>query len=101
MLEHKLVYLEIDNKVVLKDAFSEIRAEVERASSAPELTDLYNRAGYLIAIAYDSFWERKFLDDIVEIRSTAEEEFGKTARKINNQAEKLGEHGIYDEVWAD
>jgi hypothetical protein len=101
MLEHKLVYLEIDNKLVMRDAFSEIRGEVERAASRPELTELYNRAGYLVAIAYDSFWERKFADDIMDIRYMADQEFGRTARKINNRAERLGLEGNYDEVWAD
>ena len=101
MLEHKLIYLEIDSKAVLKNAFSEIRAEVEHAASRPELTDLYNRAGYLVELTNDPFWERKFFDDIEDIRHTAEEEFGKTARKINSQAEKLGTHGNYDEIWAD
>jgi|SRR6185503_19292398 hypothetical protein len=101
MLEHKLVYLEIDSKAVLKDAFAEIRDEVNHATSRLELTDLYNRAGYLITLAYDSFWERKFFDDIEEIRHTAEEEFEQTARKINDQAEKIGFEGNYDEVWAD
>ena len=101
MLAHKLVYLEIDSKTVLKDAFSEIRDEVGQAASRPELSDLYNRAGYLVELANDSFWERKFFDDIEDIRRTAEQEFGKTARKINSQAEKLGIHGNYDEIWAD
>ena len=101
MLEHKLVYLEIDSKAVLKDAFSEIRDEVGQAASRPELSDLYNRAGYLVELANDSFWETKFFDDIEDIRHTAEQEFGKTARKINSQAEKLGIHGNYDEIWAD
>ena len=101
MLEHKLVYLEIDSKAVLKEAFSEIRDEVNQATSRIELTDLYNRAGYLITLAYDSFWERKFFDDIEEIRHTAEEEFEETARKNNDQAERIGFEGNYDEVWAD
>ena len=101
MLEHKLVYLDIDNRSVLKDAFAEIRGEVEQARSRLELTELYNRAGYLIEIAYDSFWERKFSDDINEIRYTADQEFARTARKINNWAEKIGLEGNYDEVWAD
>ena len=101
MLEHKLIYLEIDSKAVLKDAFSEIRNEVERAASRPALTDLYYRAGYLVELTNDPFWEKKFFDDIEDIRHTAEEEFEKTARKINSRAEKLGTHGNYDEVWAD
>jgi hypothetical protein len=101
MLEHKLVYLEIDSKTVLQDAFAEIRAEVERAASRYELTELYNRAGYLVAIAYDSFWERKFADDILDIRYAADHEFEKTARKINQRADTIGLEGSYDEVWAD
>jgi hypothetical protein len=101
MLQHKLVYLEIDSQVVLKEAFAEIRDEVEQAISGYDLTDLYNRAGYLITLANDAFWERKFSGDIADIHQTAEDEFRKTARKINNQAEQLGLEGHYDEVWAD
>src|ERR1044071_5591711 len=101
MLEHKLVYLEIDNKAVLREAFAEIREEVEHATSSYDLTDLYNRAGYLITLANDAFWERKFSDDIEDIHQTAEEEFRETAHRINNQAEYIGLEGNYDEVWAD
>ncbi len=101
MLEHKLVYLEIDSKAVLKEAFAEIRDEIQQATSSYDLTDLYNRAGYLITLANDTFWERKFSEDIEDIHQTAEDEFRKTARRINNQAEHIGLEGNYDEVWAD
>ena len=100
MLEHKLSYLEIDSGTVLKKAFAEIRSEVEKANSQHELSELYYRAGYLVSIANDDFWERKFFDDIEEIHRSAEEEFRRTARKINSQAERLGSEGNYDEVWA-
>ena len=100
MLEHKLSYLEIDSKAVLKKAFAEIRAEVESAASQYELRELYYRAGYLVSLANDAFWENKFFDDIEDAHRTAEEEFRKTARKINSQAEKLGSEGNYDDVWA-
>ena len=100
MIEHKLVYLEIDSKAVLINAFSEIRDEVEKATSKPELSDLYYRAGYLVSLANDAFWERRFFDDIEEIHHTAEQQFKQTARKINSWAEKLGSEGNYDEVWA-
>jgi len=36
MIEHKLVYLEVDNKTDLKNAFSEIRDDVEQADSRPD-----------------------------------------------------------------
>lgn len=101
MLEHKLVYLEIDSQAVLKEAFAEIREEVDYAASSYDLTDLYNRAGYLITLANDAFWERKFSDDIEAIHQTAEAEFRKTAHKINHQAEHIGLDGNYDEIWAD
>jgi|SRR4030095_4521292 hypothetical protein len=100
MLEHKLVSLEIDNRAVLQNAFLEIRDEVEKAVSKYELSELYYRAGYLVTLANDAVWERKFFDDIEQIHHIAEQEFGKTARKINSQAEKLGTEGNYDEVWA-
>ena len=87
MLEHKLVYLEIDSQAVLREAFAEIRDEVKHAVSGYDLTDLYNRAGYLITLANDTVWERKFSGDIEEIHQIAEDEFRMTARKINKQAE--------------
>ncbi len=100
MLEHKLSYLEIDSKTVLMKAFAEIRDEVESAASPQELSELYYRAGYLVSLANDAFWERKFFDNIEEVHQTAEEEFRRTARRINGRAERLGSDGNYDEVWA-
>ena len=101
MIEHELMYLEIHNAADLKSAFLEIREEIEKADSKFKLTELYNRAGYLIVLANDAFWERKFFRNIGNIRNIAEEEFRLTARKINHQAEKIGIEGNYDETWAD
>ena len=101
MIEHELVYLEIHNAADLKSAFLEIREEIEKADSKFKLTDLYNRAGYLILLVNDAFWERKFFRNIGDIRDIAEKEFALTARQINNQAEKIGMEGNYDEIWAD
>jgi hypothetical protein len=101
MIEHELVYLEIHTAADLKSAFREIREEIEHADSKFKLTELYNRAGYLIVLANDAFWERKFFRNIGNIRSIAEEEFRLIARKINHQAETIGLEGNYDETWAD
>src|SRR5262245_26836561 len=101
MMEHKLMYLEVDSAAELKSAFLEIRAEVEKADSKFKLTDLYNRAGFLIILANDTFWERKFFGDLKDLRDIAEAEFELTARQINTQAEKIGLQGNYDETWAD
>lgn len=101
MLEDKLLYFEVDNTTSLKNIFSEIRADVDRADSIFKLDGLYYRAGYLITLVYDAFWERKFVDEIDQMRDVAEAEFRETARKINQHAEEIGIAGNYDEVWAD
>lgn len=101
MAQDKHVYGEVDNKTDLKEVFSEIRKDVENASSRSDLTELYRRAGYLITLTNASSWEKKFGDEIDEIRQTAEEEFSKTARKINSRAEEIGTDADYDEKWGD
>jgi len=101
MAQDKHIYGEVDNKTDLKEVFSEIRDDVEKADSRSDLTELYRRAGYLITLTNASSWEKKFGDDIDEIRNTAEDEFSKTAHKINSQAEKIGTDADYDEKWGD
>jgi hypothetical protein len=95
------IYGEVDNKTDLKKVFSEIRDDVEKADSRPALTELYRRAGYLITLTNASSWEKKFGDEIDDIRDTAEEEFSKTARKINRRAGEVGTDANYDEKWGD
>lgn len=101
MAKEEHVYGEVDNKTDLKEVFSEIRDDVEKADSRDRLTELYRRAGYLITLTNASTWEKKFGNDIDDIRDTAEEEFSKTARAINSQAESIGTEGNYDEKWGD
>jgi|SRR5919108_1806789 hypothetical protein len=95
------IYGEVDNKTDLKEVFSKIREDVEKADSRAELTELYRRAGYLITLTKASSWEKKFGDEIDDIRETAEEEFAKTARKINRRAEEIGTDADYDEKWGE
>jgi hypothetical protein len=101
MATDKHIYGEVDNKTDLKKVFSEIRQDVENTKSRSDLTELYRRAGYLITLTNASSWEKKFGDEIDELRTVAEDEFAKTARKINNQAEKIGTHADYDEKWGE
>lgn len=93
------IYGEIDHKTDLKDVFLQIRKDVEEAEDRSALTELYKRAGYLITLSHAPAWEKKFGEDIEEIRETAEEEFVKTARMINRQAEEIGTEADYDEAW--
>ena len=58
--------------------------------SRPALIELYKRAGYLITLTYAPSWEQKFGDDAVALRQIGEDEFRKTAHKINRRAIKLG-----------
>ena len=95
------IYGEVDNKTDLKNIFSEIRQDVEKARSRSDPTELYRRAGYLITLTNASSWEKKFGGDIRDIREVAEEEFAKTARKINRRAEEIGVDANYDEAWGD
>jgi len=95
------IYGEVEDKTDLKEVFSEIRDDVEKAGSRPELTELYRRAGYLITLTNASSWEKKFGDDLDDIRNTAEDEFAKTARVINRRAEQVGTDANYDEKWGD
>jgi hypothetical protein len=95
------IYGEVDNKTDLKNVFSEIRQDVEKAKSRSDLTELHRRAGYLITLTNASSWEKKFGDDIRDIREVAEEEFATTARKINRRAEEIGVEADYDETWGD
>jgi hypothetical protein len=101
MAKDRHIYGEVDNKTDLKEVFSEIREDVEKAGSRPELTELYRRAGYLITLTDAPAWEKKFDEDIDEIREAAEEEFAKTARVINRRAEAVGTDANYDERWGD
>jgi hypothetical protein len=60
MAEKREVYGEVDNKTDLEKIFREIREDVEQAESRAELTQLYRRAGYLIALTQAPSWKDKF-----------------------------------------
>ena len=101
MLKDNLIDLEVDNLTNLRNIFSEIRVDIDTADSSYKLDGIYNRAGYVVVLVNDAFWERKFSEDIDNMRSIAEAEFRETARRLNMQAEELGMAGNYDEIWAD
>jgi hypothetical protein len=93
------VYGEIDSKTGMRRVFTAIRRDVGGANSRPALTELYKRAGYLIALTHAPSWGRKFGKDAVALRDVGEDEFRKTARKINQRATKIGTKANYDETW--
>jgi hypothetical protein len=93
------IYGEIDNKTGMRRVFTAIRRDVGGANSRPALTELYKRAGYLIALTHAPSWEQKFGEDAGALRGVGEDEFRKTARKINQHATKIGTNADYDEKW--
>ncbi len=46
------IYGEVESQTGLKKIFREIRQDVEKAKSRPDLTELYKRAGYLITLTH-------------------------------------------------
>src|SRR5262252_4946348 len=99
MSEHRHIYGEIHNKTDMRQVFGEIRRDVDGANSRPALTELYKRAGYLITLTYAPSWDQKFGKEASALRDVGEDEFRKTARKINRRATKIGTDADYDEKW--
>jgi len=99
MSENRHIYGEIHNQTGMKRVFGEIRRHVNGAKSRPALTELYKRAGYLITLTHAPSWEQKFGNDAVALRHVGEDEFRKTAHKINRRAIKIGTDADYDEKW--
>jgi hypothetical protein len=99
MATDRHIYGEIKNKTDMKKVFGEIRKDVAHARSRPALSELYKRAGYLITLTHAPSWQKKFGGEARQLRSLGEEEFGKTARKINTQAKKIGAEADFDEKW--
>ena len=93
------IYGEVDSKSGLKRIFGGIRRDVTGAASRPALTELYRRAGYLITLTHAPSWEEKFGRQAGTLRHVGEEEFRKTARKINRRAAQIGTEADYDDTW--
>jgi hypothetical protein len=101
MAKDRQIYGEINSKTGMKKVLMAIRRDVEQAKSRADLTELYKRAGYLITLTHAPAWKTKFGRDAATLRKVGEEEFGKTARKINRRAKQIGVDADYDEKWGD
>ena len=99
MAEDRHIYGTVNSKTGMKRVFGEIRRDIEDAKSRPALTELYKRAGYMITLTYAPSWEEKFGRDAGVLRRVGQDEFRKTARKINQRAEAIGTDADYDEQW--
>jgi hypothetical protein len=97
MAADRHIYGEVNSKTGMRQVFTDIRRDVASAGSRPALTELYKRAGYLITLTHAPSWEEKFGRGAASLRKVGEEEFRKTARKINRRAVKIGTEADYDD----
>jgi hypothetical protein len=101
MAEHRHIYGEVNSKTGMKRVFAAIRRNVGDARSRPALTELYKRAGYLITLTHAPSWKEKFGRDAAPLRRVGEEEFHRTARKINRRAAQIGTEADFDDTWGE
>src|SRR5512146_711406 len=99
MARERQIYGEIDTKTDLEHVFEEIRHDVDHAKTRPALTELYKRAGYMITLTHAPSWAEKFGRAASGLRRLGEDEFRKTAHKINRRARAIGTDADYDEKW--
>ncbi len=101
MAQDTRIYGEVDNQTDLKEISTAIRKDVDGAKSREGLTELYRRAGYLVTLTHAPSWKEKFGGRADRLRTVAEEEFARTARKVNRRAKAIGVDADYDERWGD
>jgi hypothetical protein len=99
MARDRRIYGEVNSKTGMKKVFADIRRDVAGAGSRPSLTELYKRAGYLITLTHAPSWKEKFGKEASRLRKVGEEEFRKTAKKINRRASQIGTEADFDESW--
>jgi hypothetical protein len=99
MAKTRNIYGEVNSKTGMRRVFTDIRRDIPNAKSRPALTELYKRAGYMITLTYAPSWEEKFGRQAASLRRVGQEEFHKTARKINRRAAQLDTPADFDEKW--
>jgi hypothetical protein len=99
MATDRHIYGQVKSRTGMKRIFTDIRRDVGSAKSRPGLTELYKRAGYLIALTHAPSWQEKFGREAPALRRVGEEEFHKTAKKINRRAAQMGTPADFDEKW--
>ena len=86
-------------KTDLKHVFNEIREEVEKATSRPELDKLYKRTAYMILMTHATPIEDKTNREMRRRREITERDFARTVHMINRQAKKIGTEADYNDKW--
>ena len=103
MAEGSASTVNVNNKMNLQriftNIFSDIRHDADEAKSRPALNELYRRAGYLIILTYALPWDELFGIKTRGLCHMGDEEFQKTARRINCRAAEIETDADYDEKW--
>ena len=99
MHQKREIYGEINTEADMRRVFGEIRQDVDNAESRADLTELYRRAGYLITLTYAPSWAEKFGPEAERLRQIGENEFRKTALRVNERAREIGTEDDYKETW--
>jgi hypothetical protein len=99
MTHDRHIYGEVNSKTDMRQVFAKIRHDIDDAKSRPALTELYKRAGYLITLTHAPSWREKFGRHAAALRAVGEEEFRKTAKKINRRAAQVGTDANFDDKW--
>ena len=93
------IYGEVNSPQDITKINEKIRSEVRTAKSRARLSELHKRSQYLITLTYSPNFKKSLYGEISDVRNRAKKEFSKTAKVINEKAERLNVESNYDEKW--
>jgi hypothetical protein len=82
----------------VRRTFKEIRDVLKKAESKEDLTELYKQTVYMILMTHSAPLNEKDME-MKKRRETAEREFARTVRMINDRAKQIGVEADYNEDW--
>ena len=86
-------------KTDLGNVFSDIRDDVEKATSREDLDKLYKRSAYMILMTHATPLADKSDRGMGRRREMTERDFARTVRMINQQAKNIGTEADYNAKW--
>lgn len=90
---------DVNPRTDLRGTFKEIRNDIEKAQTKEDLTELYKRSVYMILMTHSSPIDVNSDHEMKRKRETAESEFVRVVRLINQQAKEIDVEANYNEDW--
>jgi hypothetical protein len=90
---------DVNPRTDMRGTFQEIHDDIEKAQTKEDLTELYKRSVYMILMTHSSPIDLNSDLEMKRKRETAESEFVRIVRLINQQAEEIGVEANYSEDW--